>query len=30
MFSSVGWVEILIIVVVGIIVVGPARLPRLI
>ncbi|MGO1379953.1 MAG: Sec-independent protein translocase protein TatB [Corynebacterium sp.] len=30
MFSSVGWVEILIIVVVGIIVVGPERLPRLI
>ncbi|MGP9724630.1 Sec-independent protein translocase protein TatB [Corynebacterium sp. AOP40-9SA-29] len=30
MFSSVGWGEILIIVVVGIIVVGPERLPRLI
>lgn len=30
MFSSVGWGEVLIIVIVGIIVVGPERLPRMI
>ena len=30
MFSSVGWGEILILVIVGIIVVGPERLPRII
>ncbi|MGV0867907.1 Sec-independent protein translocase protein TatB [Corynebacterium kalidii] len=30
MFSSVGWGEVLILIVVGIIVVGPERLPRLI
>ncbi|WP_339995217.1 MULTISPECIES: Sec-independent protein translocase protein TatB [unclassified Corynebacterium] len=30
MFSSVGWGEVLVLIVVGIIVVGPERLPRLI
>lgn len=30
MFSSVGWGEVLVVIVVGIIVVGPERLPRLI
>lgn len=30
MFSSIGWGEILVIIIVGIIVVGPERLPRLI
>lgn len=30
MFSSVGWGEILVLVIVGIIVVGPERLPRII
>lgn len=30
MFSSVGWGEVLIVIIVGIIVVGPERLPRLI
>lgn len=30
MFSSIGWGEVLVLIVVGIIVVGPERLPRLI
>lgn len=30
MFSSVGWGEVLVLVIVGIIVVGPERLPRII
>ncbi|MGO1948222.1 MAG: Sec-independent protein translocase protein TatB [Mycobacteriaceae bacterium] len=30
MFSSVGWGEILVVIIVGIVVVGPERLPRLI
>lgn len=30
MFSSIGWGEVLVVVIVGIIVIGPERLPRLI
>ncbi|MDN6352017.1 MAG: Sec-independent protein translocase protein TatB [Corynebacterium sp.] len=30
MFSNIGWFEVLIILVVGIVVVGPERLPRMI
>ena len=30
MFSSVGWGEIFLLVVVGLVVIGPERLPRLI